>query len=155
MSGSNSDRFKSAITSIVERIVGTRILDCTAFPARVVVQRDDGTLDVDPDDPRLPGMTSLPIRGLPGVTVRVRPDARVLVTFENGDPRLPIATLFALDGLEELRIEAKVAVKLSAPSVVLADGGAGVARIGDAVQVLTTTGPAYGTIVSGRTAVTA
>jgi hypothetical protein len=89
------------------------------------------------------------------VTVRVRDGARGLVAFDNGDPRTPIATLFEPSGLEELRIEAAVAVRLTAPTVVLADGGAPVARLGDAVQVLTSTGPAYGAIVSGREGVVA
>ena len=61
---------------------------------------------------------------------------------QNGDPRTPIATLFEAAGLEELR--------LAAPTAVHADGGAPVARLGDAVQVLTSAGPPYGAIASGR-----
>lgn len=62
----------------------------------VVVAQSGQTVDVKLDDPRLPGMSALPIQvGLPGATVELAAGARMLVGFENGDPAKPIALLWA------------------------------------------------------------
>lgn len=61
----------------------------------VVVSQGAQTVDVKLDDPRLPGMSALPIQvGLPGATVEMAAGARMLVAFENGDPARPIALLW-------------------------------------------------------------
>ena len=61
--------------------------------ARVIAQNADYTLELKPEDDKWPGMSRVPIRfGLPGVQVRVKAGIRVLFTFEDGDPRRPIAT---------------------------------------------------------------
>jgi hypothetical protein len=58
----------------------------------VVVSQAGMTVDVKMDDPRMPGMSALPIQvGIPGATVSLAPGARMLVAFENGDPAKPIA----------------------------------------------------------------
>jgi hypothetical protein len=91
------------------------------FPATVSSQADDLTLEVTPDSDRLPGMTKVPIRTfLPGASIKVKKDCRVLVGFEAGDPSRPVAYLFEGDAskLKELTIETADGAK-----AVLKEGG--------------------------------
>lgn len=75
------------------------------YPARVVQQRADGTLDLAPDDPRLPSCQAVPIRyGLPGVRATVPAGARVLLGYEVGDPARPVATLWELGSITTLAV---------------------------------------------------
>jgi hypothetical protein len=67
------------------------------YPCEVIAQSADGSLDLLPEDVRLraQGLQAVPIRhGLPGVKVQVAPGEVVLLSFENGDPRLPYAALW-------------------------------------------------------------
>lgn len=85
----------------------------------VVVAQSGQTVDLKVDDPRLPGMSALPIQvGLPGATVEMAAGARMLVAFENGDPSKPIALLWA--GAQARRI--------SLPADLLELGGEGLAE---------------------------
>lgn len=74
----------------------SRRLDYLAlYPSRVVAQSADGTLDLFPDDPRVPPCRGVPVRyGLPGVRAAVPAGTRVLLTYEGGDPRRPVASLW-------------------------------------------------------------
>lgn len=69
-----------------------------SYTAKVILQRDNGTLDVVPDDVRLPPMTSVPIRvPVPGMKVIIPEDvkdARCSIVFEDGDPTRYAAHLF-------------------------------------------------------------
>jgi hypothetical protein len=119
-------------------------------PSRVVSQAaGDRSLQVFPDDGAVPPMTSVPLRtGIPGLDVEVNQGARVLLAFEEGDPRRPVA-LPAFDrdltALRALHITAKTEVSVNAPTVRIADNGGDilvgdtpanpVARVGDIVQV--------------------
>lgn len=69
------------------------------YPARVVGQNADGTIEVKCDSPKMPGMSKLPIRhGLCGVTaIEVQTGARVLVGFEGAEPSKPYAALWSGD----------------------------------------------------------
>jgi hypothetical protein len=90
------------------------------YPARVVSQNADGTLEVKPDSDRLPGLSRVRIKaGLPGVLVRVASGARVVIAFEEGDPRLPVATLWEDAKLTDLRIGGERGVARVADSVVV------------------------------------
>lgn len=97
-------RLLAALTTLVARL--TRRIDRVAlYPARVVSQAADGTLDVVPDDPRLPAASGVPIRaGLPGVRVTVPAGARVLLTYAAGDPRWPVAALWELGTVTQLAV---------------------------------------------------
>lgn len=76
------------------------------YAARVVAQDGDGRLDLVPDDARVPPCRGVPIRyGLPGVRATVPAGARVLLTYEAGDPSRPIATLWELGGVTRLVID--------------------------------------------------
>jgi hypothetical protein len=158
MPGVDPNALTDALGALIHRWVAPLIRYRASYPARVIAQHEDLSLDVQPDDPTMPGLCAIPMRGLPGVRVEVTPGARVLVSFENGDRRLPVATLFEVSGLKSLTIEAAVSVTVNAPSVALGGpGGAPVARLGDAVQVMVTSasGPATGTILGGSATVSA
>jgi len=99
------DRFKGSLITIV-RAVMNEVDYHKPYPARVILQDPDGTLQLKPDSDRVPGLTGVPIRyGIPGVTARVPSGARCIVEFENGDPRSPIATAFEPGALTELSFD--------------------------------------------------
>lgn len=152
----SDDQFGGALARFVRWVMrGTDYH--AAYPARVVTQHGDGTLDVVPDGARLPPLSRVPIRyGIPGVAAKVRSGARVLVEFASGDPEKPIATVWESASLTE--------VTITADSVRLADGDMPLARKGDLVAVAMPlligstkyapigtdpTVTAFGTIVSG------
>lgn len=68
----------------------------TTYRAKVVRQSSNGrTVDIIPDDKRLPAMSAVPLRlGLPGVQVLFKPGAFVQVGWSNGSPQEPWAGLF-------------------------------------------------------------
>lgn len=105
-----------------------------AYFGRVVTQNDDGTLDIELETTVVPSPTKVPIRyGVPGISALVKPDARVAVTYEDGDSRRPVATVWDAAEVEELNVTAKN-VKVHAASVELGDGGRPIARSGDLVR---------------------
>jgi hypothetical protein len=66
------------------------------YSAKVVVQSPDRmTVDLQPDDLRLPSMAKVPIKlGIPGATVVVAAGDSMLIGWENGDPQRAYASLF-------------------------------------------------------------
>jgi hypothetical protein len=126
------------------------------YVARVDTQNADGTLDLTPEDSRLPVLTRVPILyGIPGVSATVAAGSRVLVVFANGDPARPGATVWDRSSLVELSF---------------AGGNSPVARMGDTVSpaslmatwmaavstALTITAPDdFGTVSSGSSQVKA
>ena len=93
-----SSRFWARFVAMVDALVGPKFLYAGVWPGRVVSQGGDGTLEVQPDDPRIPGLTGVPIRyGLPGTKVLVPSGARCRVGFEGGDPSAPYAFGFDED----------------------------------------------------------
>ncbi len=163
----SEDRQTRALRAIVER--HTAHYDFLGeFRAKVVKQADDGTLEVKPENPRVPGMTKVPIRnGLPGVEVKVAAGAYVLVRFEDGDPGRPSAGLFDPGSLKELKITAAGPISLDAGSgdVAVKGGtvnieGATAIKLGGSAAALAvvldgdTAGPypvkAKGTLIKGR-----
>lgn len=70
-------------------------LDWFALYRGKVLGQAGNTVDVQPDDARLPAMSKVPLRhGLPGVSVTVQPGTSILVGWENGDPSRPYACLW-------------------------------------------------------------
>ena len=100
------DRVKLGLAKFIDSAV--RRMDYLAlYPCKVVSQGADDTLELQPDDARIPGLSKVPIRhGLPGVKVKVNSGARILLGFENGDPRQPYAALWTMNGadLQEIQI---------------------------------------------------
>lgn len=89
------ERLRDELATFIRRVTGR--LDYQAFhPGTVRAQDGSGRLDIELDRPTtMPPLTGVPIRhGLPGVTVRVAAGARVLVTWERGDPARPVAALW-------------------------------------------------------------
>lgn len=110
------DRFKGSLVTLIRSVMSEVDLH-KPYPARVVAQDADGTLQLRPDSDRIPGLTSVPIRyGVPGVRARVPPGARCIVEFEHGDARSPIVTAFEPGALLQLSVD---------------DGTRKVARVGD------------------------
>lgn len=93
---SEFDRIKKHLAAVVESLVGRRLDYSAYYPAKVVRQSGE-TLEVRPDDARIAGngLAGVPIRhGLPGTRTTVAPGARVLIGFENQDPKKPFAALW-------------------------------------------------------------
>jgi len=112
-----SDRLKRALQGLIRTTVPE--VDYLAFyPARVVAQAADLSLDLIPDDARLPTLQRVPLRlGVPGVEAKVQAGSRVLLFFERGDPSAPACALFQSSVLTELVITAQTKVVVSAPAV--------------------------------------
>ena len=91
------------------------------YPGTVRAQ-DGDTFSVELDPPvDLPPLSGVPIRsGVAGVKVTVSSGARVVVTFERGDPSRPVAALWGDSTVTALRVNA---------------GNRGVARDADSVSV--------------------
>jgi len=92
--GAAKNEAGAALSNLIKRETQTDYF--ALYPARVVAQNVDGTLEVRLDSPAMPGMSRLPIRhGLPGVTaIEVQTGARVLVGFEGAQPSKPFACLW-------------------------------------------------------------
>lgn len=130
-----ADRFLGLIEKIVLHLTARFDL-MAAYPAKIVAQNSDGTLELKPESESLPSVSRVPIRlGLPGCRVKVKAGGRVLLTFEEGDPRRPVATLWDTTALEEISIVATGKVKVTAQSVELKPNGRPIACQGDMVRV--------------------
>jgi hypothetical protein len=130
-----SDSITTSLRRLVEAFVGRRLDHLALYPAVVVQQRSDGTLDLSPEDPRVPSCQGVPIRlGIPGVTVTVPSGGRVLLGYANGDPSRPYASLWESGTVTRITING---------------GTAKVARLGDATNAHTHT-----VVISGSTYVT-
>ena len=113
------DRLKAALERTVQALVGYRLDYLAFYEAKVIAQNGDGSLELRGDDPRIGDLSHVAIRlGIPGITVRTTPGARVLVGFEDGDPQKPMASFWDSGGILEVRL----------------GGTAPVARVGDPVQ---------------------
>jgi hypothetical protein len=98
------DRIKLPLAKFIDSL--TRRMDYLAlYPCKVVAQNGDGSLELQPDDSRIPALSRVPMRlGIPGSTATVQAGARVLLTWAGGDPRLPIALAWEASGLSVLSV---------------------------------------------------
>lgn len=89
------DDLAGGLSALVRRESAGRDLERT-FAARVVAQNADGTLELRPTDPKMPGLSRVPVRlGLPGVTgYQVIPGIDCSLEYENGDPSKPFVSSF-------------------------------------------------------------
>lgn len=123
---SRLDRMREALERFLEARLGARIDRCALYPGRVVSQAANGQLEVQLDDARWPSLTKVPIRTfVPGAIVKVLGGARVLVGWEEADPRKPYAALWepgtpaegemlpAPTSLDELDVPVQSAIKLA------------------------------------------
>ena len=109
------------LARLVERTLARlRYAFVRAVPGNAVKQNADGSLQVQPDGDTYPATNPTPYRlGVPGMTCRVAPGARCLVSYEDADPGKPVVTSWGKATLQEL---------------VIAEGSAGAARVGDTVD---------------------
>jgi hypothetical protein len=140
---------------IDRRLASTRFQ--RLFPAKVVKQNDDLTLELVLDDAVAPGLSNVPMRTFaPSIQVKVAPSSRCAVAFENGDPQQPVATLFEMGSLLELALNASGKVTIKAAQVLLGDGTTPVALEGSATKGHThefvLTAPPNGGLVTGSLA---
>lgn len=108
----SGDRIKGALEALL-RTLFSRVDYLALYPAKVVAQNSDGTLELTPDDSRVPGLSKVPVRyGLPGVQAKVAAGARVLLGFSGGDPGAPVATLWEPGSLNDLTVAASSSILL-------------------------------------------
>lgn len=89
------DRFTASLEAFVRSVLGHRLDYLASYPAKVVAQNADGTLELVADDARLPTYSKVPIRyGVPGVTATVAAGARAQLGFAGADPQKPVVTGF-------------------------------------------------------------
>jgi len=91
------DQATKGVTEFVQSLVENGLSLARWYPAKVLSQAANGTLEVliDSEELRGTGMRGIPIRhGLPGVSVQVTPGAKVAVLFEDGDASKPAAALW-------------------------------------------------------------
>lgn len=88
------DRLKQSLKGFVKTVMN-RVDYLAMYPGAVVKQNGDGTVQVQPDDMRLPVMDNVHVKhGMPGLTVQVGGGARILIGFSNGRPDQPYAALW-------------------------------------------------------------
>lgn len=98
---------RGGLLAAFERLLGrlTRRVDYLGlYPARVVAQRADGTLDLVPDSPRAAPCQGVPYRTLRGLSVEVSAGARVLLGYEGGDPSRPYALAWEIGDATSVRV---------------------------------------------------
>jgi len=99
-------------------------------PCRVVAQNADGTLELQPDDDTMPGLSQVPLRTpWPGVSFKVAPGSRVQVLCPRGEPSAQVSALWEPDQGSTLQLD------LQAAAINLGDATAPVGRVGDAVTI--------------------
>ena len=107
-----ADRIKAAFQRLVQAFTA-RIDDLALYPARVVSQ-DGQTVELHPEDARIPDLADVPLwHGLPGVEVEVENGANVLLGFRGGDPTRPFAMLWQAESLKGLTVTATGEVKVA------------------------------------------
>lgn len=114
--GNLIDLFKSII-----KMLEPRLETYALHPATVQRDNGDGTLDVKPDNPKMPAMVKIPaFTGLAGVQVSVETGTRVLIAFLGANPNAPVALEYNAALLGQIK---------------LGHATRGAAREGDTVQV--------------------
>ena len=97
------DRLLAPFEALVKRFT-SRLDYCALYACRVVGQNVDGTLELQPDDARMPQLSGVSIRhGIPGVSVSIAAGSRVLLGFEDASPAKPFAALWQADSVTEIR----------------------------------------------------
>lgn len=114
-------RMAKDVATVVGSLVDNRIDYSRLYAAKVIKQASDGTLELlaDHEKVRGNGITRVPIRhGVPGMRVRVAAGSRVMLFFENGDPKAPAAALWP-DGssVREVELTASMSITITAPEV--------------------------------------
>lgn len=118
------DSVKEGLMALVRQAM-SRVDRFALYRAKLVKQSADLTkVDVVPDDPRVPGMSAIPLKhGLPGATVQVDVGAYLLVGWEGGNPARPYACIWeAGAGVPKITIKATLIQLGGDPLVAATDG---------------------------------
>lgn len=121
----NLDRTAQGAAAFVAALNPRRLYQ-VQYPGTVVAQGGPDSFDFQPDDPRVPGVSGVPMKlPAPGFTVTVDPSQkpRALLAFAGADPQRPELHLWERPGLAELLIEAAAQVSVLAPLVELGASG--------------------------------
>lgn len=92
------------------------------WSGKVVAQGGSNAFDFQPDDPRIPGHSGIPLKlPFPGFSLQLDPtqSPRAELGWANGDPSMPELRLWEAPGLAQLTMQASQSATLSAPSVSL------------------------------------
>jgi hypothetical protein len=106
----NSQMLKH-VANLIEHLTAHKLDYLASYPSVVKSQREDGSLDIQPDDTRFPQLNARIRYGVPGVTAKVSAGGRVLLQFEGGNPKLPVACIWESSAVTEISI-AGATVKL-------------------------------------------
>lgn len=96
-------RLLAGLEKIIRRVM-RRVDYCALYPARVLSQNADGTLELAPESESLPPMSAVRYRTLAGVSLTVPAGSRVLLGFEDADPARPVALLWELGTVTRLAV---------------------------------------------------
>lgn len=127
------DRFTDAIRRVLEALLPD--FDLFALHPSLVIAATDGSVDVRPDNRKLPELVDVPVRGfVPGQSLIVQVNSRVLVGFEGGNRSAPMALLWGAGAFDSLELAAIQRLGLHAPVVTLGGStGLAVARVSDEI----------------------
>lgn len=97
--GNLSELFKNVL-----RLLEPRLETYALHPATVQKDNGDGTLDVKPDNPKIPALVAVPaFSGLAGAKTRVGQGSRVLVAFLGANPNAPVVLEYYDVILEQIK----------------------------------------------------
>ncbi len=105
MAGNSYDRIKTPYESNVKSVF-PNIDFMTLYEAKVISQSSDLlSVDIQPTDNDLPGMNNIPIRiGVAGITIKLIPNALVMLGFNGGSPSGAYVTSFKNEHIEKIII---------------------------------------------------
>lgn len=111
------------------------------YPAKVIAQDADGTLQILPDDERMRGngLTGIPLLlGVPGLRATIPPGQQVRLAFEDANPTKPFAALCDQGSpLLELTLEASTQITMVGPLMLYGSATAAYSHVlGDVLQQL-------------------
>jgi len=146
--------FTRWVEAIIERV--TARIDYFALYGAKVVTQSGQTVEVVPDDPRLPGCRAELRYGIPGTSAKIPRGARGLLGFTNGDPGRPTFALYEPGDVLELVFggsgeargvgRAGDPVALALPPAMLVTGTVGGQPFAGTMTIAT---PVAGTIAAG------
>lgn len=111
------DRMKQELATIIEAMVGRRLLYSYHWVGTVASQNSDGSLEIVLDDSRVSGTghDNIVVRhGMPGVMAEIEEGQRVVLVFEGGDPDKPFVIAYdrGPDNIDQLDIDAQTTINL-------------------------------------------
>lgn len=98
---SDVDRIIEPLNALIRAVM--RGVDYHAWhPCKVMSQNSDFTLELKPDNAKIPQQSKIPMRmGLPGMVGKVT-SGRCLLGWEGGDPQRPVASHFEVGTIDTL-----------------------------------------------------